>query len=124
MRRYRRHRGGLQGRMALSYIGVTLLALLLVEMLAWLAVSVVFSRTDTLASKVDYTIQHYAAALSAQPGATQRDSVTPLLLGDPSAPVSASENTVGTASVSIPYINGLYARTKALSFLLLVSPDG
>ena len=124
MRHYRTHRAGLQGRMALSYIWVTLLALLLVEMLAWLIVSVVFSSTDSLASKVDYTIQHYATALSAQLAATQLGSVPPLLLGDPSAPVSASDNTVGTASVSIPYINGLYARTQALSFLLLVSPDG
>ena len=124
MRLYRTRRGGLQGRMALSYIWATLLALLLVEMLAWLAVSVVFSSTATLASKVDYTIQHYATALSAQLGSIQLGPVPPLLLGDPSAPVSASENTPGTTSVSIPYINGLYARTQALSFLLFVSPDG
>jgi hypothetical protein len=110
--------------MTISYVWVTMVALLLVEILAALVVVVVFSRTNPLLPKVQYTIQHYAAVLSEQMKTVQPGSSPTYLLGDPAVPVSIDESTIASSYVSIPYTRSFYSDTQTIPFALLVKPDG
>ncbi len=113
---------GLQARMALSYVAVTVVSVLVLELLAAGTFLTLFFTGDQLAHRVEATARQYAGDVSARVRGHAISADPTLILGDATA--RQGEITLSADGVTVPYIRTLAPGAGPLAFALLIAPDG
>src|SRR5438105_2893104 len=114
---------GLQARMAIAFVAVTVLAVLLLELLLGTTLFVLVTRLTpgdpNLLKAVKQTAQLYALAAAVQAG---EDGLNPHSTFQPDRPASLTAAVVDP-SEAVPYL-GNTAPISPTAFALLVAPSG
>ncbi len=115
---------GLQARMTISYVLVTVVAVLLLELLVFGLIAVsVLRGGNGLAPKLRQTAQQYAHTISTQVKGATLDSHPSINLGDGELKATPGESIATSDHVLIPRINTLYQGNTSFTFALLVAPN-
>lgn len=112
---------GLQARMALSYVTVTVVSVLALEFLAAATLFVSLFTGNQLLQRAEATARRYASEVSAQAASHTRLPDTVTRLGNTTT--SPGAITLGLAGVTIPYIGHRSAANHVLAVALLIAPD-
>ena len=124
MQRTRRW-SGLQARMTISYVLVTVLPVLILELalFAFLAFYVLKSGGG-IVGKLSLTAQQYAQSVSARVKNGTLNTTHPVIqLGDHGVTATLGETITNDKVVVVPYINGNQVEPQAFTFVLLIAPD-
>ncbi len=115
---------GLQARMTISYVMVTVVAVLMLELVlfAFLALYVV-KGGGGIVSKLRQTAQQYTQTVSAKVKNGTLDKHSVITLGDAGATITPGESITSDKVVVVPYINGKQVEPQAFTFALLIAPD-
>ncbi len=116
---------GLQARMTISYVMVTIVAVLLLELalFAFLAFYILKSGGG-IVPKLHQTAQQYAQSVAAKVKDGTLDTTHPAIsLGDHGATATAGESITSDKAVVVPYLNGKQVEPQAFTFALLIAPD-
>lgn len=130
----------LQVRMTVSYVGVSLVIALLLELLVLTVIFFVLTRSplvnDLILNTAQRTARLYALDATVQSGGIALDSNSTFQPGQPSS-LDVSENVVSQSGRSlasswlgeifserVPYINSSPDSAQAVSFALLITPNG
>ncbi len=115
---------GLQARMTISYVMVTIVPVLLLELAlsAFLAFFLLKSGAG-IVPKLHQTAQQYAQAVTAKVKDGTLNSHTTISLGDSGARATPGESITSDKAVVVPYINGSQKELQAFTFALLVTPN-
>jgi len=115
-------RGGLGARMTLSYVAVTVSAVLLLEILSFGVFAALSLFGDRIQSRVAYTAQQYASGLSdrARSAPLTPDSI--VSLGDTGAQGGAI--SLGGDGIIVPHIQGRTSTGPPLALAVLIAPNG
>ena len=115
---------GLQARMTISYVMVTIVAVLLLELalFAFLAFYLLKSGGG-IVPKLHQTAQQYAQAVTTKVKDGTLASHPVISLGEHGATATAGESITSDKAVVVPYINGSQKELQAFTFALLIAPD-
>ena len=116
---------GLQAHMTISYVLVTVLPVLILELavFAFLAFYILKSGGGIVA-KLSLTAQQYAQMVSAKvKDGTLNTTHSTIQLGDHGATATLGETITNDKVVVVPYINGSQVEPQAFTFALLITPD-
>ncbi len=115
---------GLQARMTISYVMVTIVAVLMLELvlLAFLAFYILKSGGG-LVPKLLQTAQQYEQTVSSKVKDGTLNKYPTSALGERGATATAGESITSDKAVVVPYINGSQVEPQAFTFALLIAPD-
>jgi len=117
---------GLQARMTISYVWVTIASVLLLEIVAFFLLLLTvraYYENNLLLPRVQQTAQQYASTITAQSKGMPLNPATTYALGTPE--VQATTLTIEPAKgVVIPAITRRYPANEPIAFALLVAPNG
>ncbi|HLG64706.1 MAG TPA: histidine kinase [Ktedonosporobacter sp.] len=117
---------GLQARMTISYVWVTIASVLLLEIVAFFLILLTvraYYENNLLLPRVQQTAQQYASAIAAQSKGASLNPATTYALGTPGARATTLTIEPGKGVV-IPAITGRYPDNEPIAFALLVAPNG
>ncbi|GAC1356363.1 MAG: hypothetical protein NVSMB38_37830 [Ktedonobacteraceae bacterium] len=115
---------GLQVRMTISYVIVTIVAVLVLELALFGFVALyILKGGNGLVSKLHLTAQQYASVVSAKVKDSTLDTHPVITLGERGATITPGESITSDKVVVIPYINGNQVEPQAFTFALLIAPD-
>ncbi len=115
---------GLRLRMALTYVGVTVLCLLLLEIVLVIGLAMFFLDTDALRARVEHTATHLAGEVVAQGVDNVQQLPGGFLLGNPQSQLQPGAIAFRDNQVEIPFITTVYPDERPVSLALLVDPAG
>ena len=118
---------GLQARMTISYVLVTITAALLPELLVFgiLAFSVLNRHTllpEVLVPRVQATAQQYARTVANEVKGSTFTPHTTIALGDHSVKAIPKESITERLQIAVPYVNTLYPADQPVTFAVLITP--
>ncbi len=115
---------GLQARMTISYVMVTIVAVLMLELalFAFLAFYILKSGGG-IVPKLHQTAQQYAQAVTVKIKDGTLNSHTTISLGERGTTATAGESITSDKDVVVPYINGRQVEPQAFTFALLIAPN-
>ena len=115
---------GLQAHMTISYVMVTIVAVLMLELALFLFIAFFLLKSGGgIVPKLHQTAVQYAQAVSAKVKDGSLSSHTTISLGDSGATATPGESITSDKAVVVPYIKGSQVEPQAFTFALLVAPD-
>ncbi len=127
----RRKRLGLQARMTISYLGVTVVIALLLELLVCIIAYLVLTRSpllnDVILNTAKQTAQVYAFKAASQLVGTTLDPRSTFQPGQPSSlalPGDDSSKKIPYFTDGVPYIDPHSSHSQVVEFALLIAPNG
>ncbi|GAC1643388.1 MAG: hypothetical protein NVS4B12_07630 [Ktedonobacteraceae bacterium] len=115
---------GLQARMTISYVMVTVVAVLMLELVlfAFLALYIL-KGGGGIVTKLSMTAQQYAHSVTQKVKDGTLATHPVISLGDHGATATVGETITSDKVVVVPYINGSQVEQQAFTFALLITPD-
>lgn len=115
---------GLQARMTISYVMVTVVAVLVLELALFAFVALyVLKSGNGIVSKLNQTAQQYAQTTSAKVKDGTLSANVGISLGDRGVTVTPGESITSDNAVVVPYLNARQDASQAYTFALLITPD-
>ncbi len=115
---------GLQARMTISYVMVTVVAVLVLELALFAFVALyVLKSGNGIVSKLNQTAQQYAQTTSAKVKDGTLSANVGISLGDRGVTVTPGESITSDNAVVVPYLNDRQDASQAYTFALLITPD-
>ncbi len=115
---------GLQARMTISYVMVTVVAVLALELVLFAFIALyVLKSGNGIVSKLNQTAQQYAQSISVKVKDGTLHTNTSIPLGDRGVTVTPGESITSDNAVVVPYLNGRQDASQEYTFALLITPD-